>query len=136
MRKLMVLVAMLAMMMVAASAAYALTWVGGTGDDTKHGTDRADTLMSKGGADTLYGEGYMDVLRGDSGNDSLYGGPGEDSLRGSFGDDKIYAGDDDDSDEIRCGPGHDVVFLTKNDHSANNILRKGPNACEEINTIK
>lgn len=57
------------------------------GDDVMHGGDGRDTLHGVGGDDTLYGEGGSDMLIGDAGRDVLIGGAGGDSLYGKGGGD-------------------------------------------------
>ena len=109
-----------------AGVAYAAFIEGDSGDNTLTGTNQKDLIRGKGGDDTIRGLGGTDDLNGQGGDDTIYGGDGEDFLRGNKGDDTIYAGDDGDSDEIRCGAGYDVAYLSGNDHSANNIT-----GCEE-----
>ena len=135
-----------------ASAAYALTFTGtsadedfvGTpqtdratmkgGDDTAQGLGRADSLFGNTGNDELDGGQGTDEVDGGTGNDLLVGGIGEDELVGSDGDDTIYTGTLEDgdkvSDEVQCGDGHDVVFLSGGDHASHNNQR---DKCEEIN---
>ncbi len=152
MRKLMMLAAMLAMMLVVAVPALAVTWSGTSGDDTFSGTPEADSMLCYGGNDILSGLGGGDTMSGgpgddemrggdgndrvtgSTGNDTLYGGPGRADLRGNAGDDTIYVDDDRDLpalesfDEVYCGDGYDVVYKAKRDSSGNNMDR----GCEEV----
>ena len=153
-RKIMLLAATFAMVLALAGPALAGTfWQGTNGNDTKRGTDSADTLRGKGGNDRLYGLGAIDELSGNSGKDKLYGaqgadhidggsggdlivgGTGADNIQAATGNDTIYTGTkeegkDGSSDEVRCGPGHDVVYLSGQDHAAHNLEAK--DVCEEI----
>jgi Ca2+-binding RTX toxin-like protein len=79
----------------------------------------------------LYGNTGSDKLFGSPGDDLLVGGIGEDQLNGNRGNDVIVAGDDKLSDEVRCGPGEDIAFLSGPDHSS--LSHEG---CEDIRTFK
>lgn len=68
------------------------TIVGGTGDDTLHGTDRADVIAGLEGDDDLKGLEGGDVVCGGSGDDDLEGGQGDDELRGGDGIDRCDGG--------------------------------------------
>jgi Ca2+-binding RTX toxin-like protein len=147
-----ILVAFFAMLL-AASAAYAVFDLGTNGRDRMVGTPNPDTLMAKGGNDTVIGKGSIDELSGQrgkdkvigndgadhmdggSGGDVLVGGDGADNLQAASGNDTIYTGTkadgkDGDSDEVRCGGGYDVVYLSGQDHAAHNVEAK--DVCEEI----
>ena len=149
MRKIMLLAATFAMVL-----ALAGPWIGTNDDDRKKGTEKADTMMGMGGNDTLSGMGAIDELSGNRHADRLYGGDGADhidsgsggdlivagdgadNIQAASGDDTIYTGTkeegkDGDSDEVRCGPGYDVVYLSGQDHAAHNLEAK--DVCEEIN---
>lgn len=72
--------------------------VGGSGDDTLAGDDRAQGFAGGPGDDKLYGAG---------GDDTLAGGPGDDLVFGEDGDDILnLAGG---TDSPLCGAGHDRV---------------------------
>lgn len=77
----------------AAGAALAATYVG---------TDRPDSIS---------GSASDDLIRGLGGGDRLYGGFGSDRIYGGTGRDLIYAGGDQRIDFVDCGPGHDTVTL-------------------------
>ena len=135
-----------------AGAAYAVSYEGNGDDNTFIGTPQTDRAIMKGGndyaegrgrSDSLFGNGDNDELYGDEGsdfvnggteNDYLVGGTGEDEIVGSYGDDTIYSGTEEAgdkvSDEIQCGAGYDIVFLSGGDHASHN-LQAGK--CEEIN---
>ena len=130
MRKLLLMAALVAMLtMLVASAAFAVIKIGGPGDDTIYGTLRHDTLVGRGGDDRIFAFAGTDDVFGGRGDDRISAGRGEDFIRGFTGDDILIVGGDKDSDEIRCGAGYDIVYLSGNDHSANNLAKA---ACEEI----
>jgi hypothetical protein len=81
-------------------AAAAATVVGTPADDRLVGTRQADAILGRGG---------KDVLIGRAGSDLLHGGPGRDLLAGGSGDDRLAAQYDGSKDDVRCGPGLDVV---------------------------
>lgn len=109
MRKIGILVAMLAMMMVAAVPALAVVRDGGSGNDTLLGTSATDYLSGHSGNDALYGYGGADYLSGHSGSDSIYGGSGRDRIAGHSNNDFISDGNDGVKDYIDCGSGTDTV---------------------------
>jgi Ca2+-binding RTX toxin-like protein len=111
-----------------------------SGPDTYNGNDQANTVFGRGGDDRIRGNGGDDDLYGGSGRDKLFGlggddllvgGPGEDQLNGAAGNDVIVAGDDGVSDEVSCGRGEDVAYLSGPDHSS--LSEQG---CEELETFK
>ncbi len=73
-----------------------------------------------------------DQLFGGAGNDYIVGGPGEDELFGFGGDDVIVSGDDKRADEVRCGTGYDIAYLSGPDHS----VLTNEHQCEEIHTFQ
>jgi len=126
---------------------------GTNGRDRMVGTQGADTMRAKCGNDVVMGKGAIDEISGNSGNDRLFGdegadhvdggsggdtlvaGVGADNIQAASGDHTIYTGTkeegrDGDSDEVRCGDGYDVVYLTSQDHAAHNVEAK--DVCEEI----
>jgi Ca2+-binding RTX toxin-like protein len=109
-----------------AGVAYATLVQGNSHDNNLTGTETRDVIRGMAGDDTIKGLGGTDDINGGVGGDTIYGGDGEDFLRGHQGDDTIYAGDDKLSDEVRCGAGYDVAYLSGKDHSSNNIT-----GCEE-----
>jgi Ca2+-binding RTX toxin-like protein len=135
-----------------ATAAYAAVFDGTSGADRFTGTPNTDRAVMKAGNDTARGLGKADFLFGNSGNDKLYGGEGsdllnggidsdllvggtgEDELVGSYGNDTIYTGPLEDgdkvSDEVQCGDGFDVVYLSGGDHASHNTQA---GKCEDIN---
>lgn len=135
---------------VSAGVAVAATIEGTPGDDTIIGTANTDTIYGRGGDDLIEARGARDIVFGGNGNDDLYGeeigdqlfggagddyivgGGGEDELFGFGGDDVIVSGDDKKADEVRCGTGYDVAYLSGPDHS---VLTNN-HQCEEIITFK
>ena len=150
MKKMVLVVSVLAMMLATAGAALAAQIEGTSGDDTLIGTPNTDRIEGKGGDDYISGRGARDILFGGNGHDDIYGGelgdqlfggagddylvggPGEDEIFGFGGDDVIVSGDDKQADEVRCGTGYDVAYLSGPDHSA--LVRD--HQCEEIITFK
>jgi Ca2+-binding RTX toxin-like protein len=151
MKRASVLMVLLALLIaIPAGVALAVTEEGGPGDDTLIGTPNTDFLYGRGGDDLIRGLGARDVLFGGSGNDDLYGGAigdqifggagndyivggaGEDELFGFGGDDVIVSGDDKQPDEVRCGTGYDIAYLSGPDHS----VLTNEHQCEEIHTFK
>jgi predicted chitinase len=99
-----------------AAPAFAETWQGGSGDDTKSGTAAADTYHGGAGDDTISGVGGDDTIFGEEDNDTLYGGPGDDHLEGNLGADVLWGGDGNDHliggfgrDDLHGGDGNDVL---------------------------
>ena len=82
MRKLIILAASVAALVVAVVPAYAASIAGTAGADTLRGTPKADVLIGKDGADTLYGFG---------GNDRFIPGPGKDQVFCGAGIDRVQA---------------------------------------------
>ena len=138
-----ILLAFFAMLLVA-SVAYAANIRGDNGPDTLAGTKKADTIRGLGGADEisglrgkdrLFGDSGTDFIDGGSGGELMVGGTGSDILFGASGNDTIYTGTktegkDRASDEVRCGGGYDVVYLSGRDHASHNVEAK--DVCEEI----
>lgn len=69
------------------------------------------------GAVKVYGGSGEDALIGGSGDDEIYGLSGRDLLVGGAGDDFIEASDGT-RDQVRCGPGQDVVSVDEKDFVA------------------
>jgi Ca2+-binding RTX toxin-like protein len=103
-----VLAAAALVVLLALSAAGAVTLRGTAKDDRLVGTGKADTLKGHGGDDRLRGRKRGDLLLGGGGNDRLKGGPGGDDLYGGDGDDKLRDGTG--FDIVEAGPGDDFVF--------------------------
>jgi Ca2+-binding RTX toxin-like protein len=154
MRRIMVLVSVAALVLVmtlfTAGTALARNIEGGPGDDTLIGTTNTDTIYGRGGDDLIRGRGARDIVFGGAGNDDLYGGAigdqifggagndyivggsGEDELFGFGGNDVLVSGNDKQPDEVRCGKGYDIAYLSGSDHSALTSRHQ----CEEIHTFK
>jgi Ca2+-binding RTX toxin-like protein len=64
---------------------WAVTMVGGSGNDVLVGSQAADLLCGGAGNDALTGGDGADTLSGGRGNDELYGAAGADDLRGGGG---------------------------------------------------
>ena len=82
------------------------TGIGGAGDDTIRGAERADyidggsgidELFGRGGDDEIYGGADNDIIIGNDGDDILYGGDGDDQVSGYAGNDILYGGDGNDT---------------------------------------
>ena len=131
MRRILLLVAAIAMAVVVASGvAWAATIVGTNGDDTRTGTENRDfmyglngddTLVGRGGDDVIEGGGQRDILRGGDGNDEVSGGPAHDEIylgaSTAFGHNEAYGGSGRDDigaangafDEVYAGSGSDFI---------------------------
>jgi RTX calcium-binding nonapeptide repeat (4 copies) len=92
-----------------ALAAGALIVAGTTAAATVRGTPSADRLLGTAREDTLSGFGGDDHLDGRGGGDRLLGGTGNDRLSAAF---------DLARDDVRCGPGIDVVVAELGDRVA------------------
>lgn len=155
MRKLIVLVASLALALLLGSSVVLADVINGTaGDDKLNGTSRSDSIFGFGGNDTIYGsrglddlwggsgadslwgQGGNDTLHGEGGNDTLNGGPKVDELRGDDGVDRLNGGDGNDRlydkdantserDRFNCGPGEDFVWADPTDRVTS--------SCENVN---
>jgi hypothetical protein len=99
----------------------------GAGDDrvsTRGGDDRIDTTYGRDfvdagpGNDIVYTHANDDVVRGGAGRDLLVPGNGEDAAYGGGGRDLIEVSGDGRVDDVRCGPGRDVVFADPIDKAA------------------
>ncbi|WP_374471608.1 calcium-binding protein [Phenylobacterium sp.] len=94
-------------------------WLGTARNDSKVGSEGADTLSGLGGTDILNGGKGADVIYGGPDNDTLLGGQGDDRilgdtgrdiLNGNLGNDTLTGGADDvDFFVMEAGGGHDVV---------------------------
>ena len=147
MRKIIVLAAMLALVLVAAAPAFAQLVNGDAGINNLLGTDSSDIMYGKGGDDTMsggnnrdkmYGNGGNDIINGDEGKDVLRGGSGDDRITGGNGQDEIFSGSGDDfvvagndksADEVSCGQGNDTAILSGPDHQAGS---QGNKTCEHV----
>ena len=136
--------------LLASGVALAATIEGTPGDDTLTGTDNTDYIYGRGGDDLieagdardvvfgnrghddLYGEEVGDQLFGQEGNDYIVGDGGEDELFGYGGDDVLVSGDDKRADEVRCGTGTDVAWVSGPDHSS----LTNRHQCEEVITFQ
>jgi Ca2+-binding RTX toxin-like protein len=116
-RAILLLTATAATLLVAGGVAFAVTKVGGPGDDTLYGTDNTDKLYGRGGDDTIYGRGGNDrspgfrgqpYLVGNAGDDTIYGGTGQDEVSGDLGADALYAGEG--LDLMTGGRGADALY--------------------------
>ncbi len=81
---------------------------GGGSNDTKYGTNAANTIHGYDGDDKIYGKGGNDKLYGDSGNDKVYGGSGNDFVSGGYGNDIVSGGAG--RDEVYGGSGNDKLY--------------------------
>jgi Ca2+-binding RTX toxin-like protein len=116
MRKMVLLVAMLAMVLATASVAYAAV---------KRGDDRANYLRETCGDDTLIGRAGADTL------DANNCGPDADDLFGNRGNDRLLANDGDTQDSVVGGPGFDTCVVDARaevDGGCNRVLVRGPSS--------
>src|ERR687894_3015061 len=87
-RMMSVLMGTAVMLLVASGVAFAVTRIGGPGDNIIYGTNNPDKIDGRSGDDTIYGRGGNDrcarggYLVGSEGNDIIYGGAGDDDLFG------------------------------------------------------
>ena len=119
MRRTVLLTAVMALTMVAASgAALADRIVGNGGDNRLVGTNGKDVILGSTGDDSIFGRGAADRLDGDTGRDDVHGGKGDDRLQSGLGRDELFGGKGDDfanaidgqlNDRIDCGPGDEDV---------------------------
>jgi Ca2+-binding RTX toxin-like protein len=86
------------------------------------GTPGNDTLIGTANTDTIYGRGGDDLIEAREARDILFG---------FGGDDVIVSGVDKRADEVRCGTGYDIAYLSGPDHS---VLTNN-HQCEEIHTF-
>ncbi|HSC90294.1 MAG TPA: hypothetical protein VLB86_01420 [Gaiellaceae bacterium] len=97
-----VLVATVAILVAAAAPAPAAAAI-------LRGSDGADRLLGTAGRDAAYGRAGRDLVDGRRGPDFLHGGDDADLLLGGAGPDRIVAALDGAPDQVRCGPGRDLV---------------------------
>ena len=100
----------------------AMTWYTVSASATDY-TARWATMTSTGG------EG-RDWIFGGHDNDYIVGDNGEDQPSGGDGNDVIVASDDKLADEVACGPGEDIAYLSGPDDSSL------AHDCEHIETFK
>lgn len=79
-----------------------------SGNDTRIGNNKANTISGGDGNDKLQGLGGNDRLNGDAGNDKLYGGDGNDRLNGGSGND--YLAGSAGNDDLDGGAGKDRLY--------------------------
>ncbi len=90
---------------------FAITVVGGGGDDSLSGGAGPDTIDGGGGRDTLTGNAGNDVLDGGDDADSISAGAGNDTLQGGGGRDTLRPGTG--ADDVRGGEGFDVASYSE-----------------------
>jgi Ca2+-binding RTX toxin-like protein len=106
---------------------------GTPGDDTKDGTELADSMYGLSGDDELHGKGGNDLLSGDDGNDKLFGEADNDLLFGGLDVGR-------DSDTLDGGGGVDTVTYGQVQHGmdvdlgAGSALARDPRAFGDGNT--
>lgn len=115
MRRTVLLLAVMALAVVAASGvALANNIQGDGGDNRLVGTNGKDTISGGGGdddisgrdgADRLFGDSGRDEIRGGKGDDRLQVGLGQDALFGNAGSDFVNAIDGQYNDLVDCGQG-------------------------------
>jgi Ca2+-binding RTX toxin-like protein len=99
----------------------------GPGNDTRNGTNGADSIFGGDGNDLLrglngndrvFGEFGNDRIFGDAGNDVMNGGPGNDSVTGGIGADNIGGGIGSDRLDPGVDSSRDVVGFVVDTASA------------------
>ena len=155
MKKLGMVVVMLAMLLAATLPALALDIEGTEADDTLYGTEQLDVIYGGlGGSDTieggpgddhLYGGGLYvdpvffdgygedlepgnDIIRGGDGNDTISGGEGPDQIYGDSGNDYLYDGTtsaDGARDFIYGGDGDDTIGTVNEPQRAEDVVYCG-----------
>ncbi len=117
-RTILLLAVTAAVLLVASGVAFAVTKIGGPGDNTLYGTDNPDKIDGRAGDDTIYGQGGNDNvsngggLVGGFGNDTIYGGGGHDEMvgcEGVRGLDFSHRPRDRGSDHLYGGKGSDIM---------------------------
>jgi hypothetical protein len=108
---------------------------GTAGKDRLKGTADSDRIRGLAGADRLNAKGGDDCVSGQGGADKVSGGAGDDELKGGRGRDRIFGGAGSDTiharrggrDRINCGPGPDIVYITKKFDRTKNceVVKKG-----------
>ena len=88
------------------TAVLAKDMVGGSENDSLHGTPDADRIEGLGGHDELLAFDGDDVVEGGEGNDEAFGGHGNDAIDGGPGDDFLDGREGDDT--LTGGPGRDA----------------------------
>jgi Ca2+-binding RTX toxin-like protein len=116
MRKMLLLVAMLAMALAVAAPAFAAVKRGDGGDNYIRETCGNDTLVGRGGNDTL---------------DANNCGGDRDLLYGNRGNDRLLANDGDRLDSLNGGPGFDTCVVdakSEVDGGCNRVLVRAPSS--------
>jgi Ca2+-binding RTX toxin-like protein len=112
-RAILLLAVTAATLLVASGVAFAVTKLGGPGDNTIYGINNPDKIDGRSGDDTIYGLGGDDrctldgYLIGGQGNDTIYGGAGDDIFGG--GNSVVECGGEQQPDER----GRDVLYGRK-----------------------
>lgn len=119
MRRTVLMLAVMALAMVAASGAVLADNIQGNGGDNRLvGTNGKDTISGGGGDDSIFGRGRADRLFGDSGKDDVHGGKGADRLQAGLGQDALFGNAGSDfvnaidgqyNDFVDCGEGESDV---------------------------
>jgi hypothetical protein len=116
MRRTVLLVAVMALAMVAASGVALADNIEGNGANNRLvGTNGKDTISGGGGADDIFGRDGADRLFGDSGNDDVHGGKGDDRLQSGLGQDVLFGDSGSDFVNAIDGQYNDVVDCGEGD---------------------
>ena len=83
--------------------------IGGWGNDLLSGGNGNDSINGGLGNDTIHGQGGNDLINGDGGADELHGNTGNDSLTIDGNDTGVYG--DEDLDKVMVATGSGVVHL-------------------------
>ena len=98
--------------------------LGGSGNDTIEGRNRADCLFGQSGGDNaINGGSGDDWLRGDDGTDYLYAGGDDDLIQGGRANDEIVGGAGNNS--IHGGPGSERTLRRVGGGSIGGSIRGG-----------
>lgn len=148
MRRTVLLLAVMALAMVAASGVALANNIQGNGKDNRLvGTNGKDTISGSGGDDSIFGKGGDDRLYGDSGRDrvsggadpdDIFGGKGADDLFGKGGDDYMNSSDNRGGDFVDCGPGFDSAVIDAVDFGSPTDPIEGNDTavnCEDVTTV-
>lgn len=109
MKRVFLLVAVMALALAVASGVALAATVNCTGGDCE-GTNKADTMNGTSGADYMRGKGGDDLMRGKD-DDEMEGDQGADTIKAGDGDDSyLWGGFDNDADKVYGEDGDDHIY--------------------------
>jgi Ca2+-binding RTX toxin-like protein len=148
MRRTVLLLAVMALAVVAASGVALANNIEGDGANNRLvGTNGKDTISGAGGDDSIFGRGGDDRLYGDSGRDrvsggadpdDVFGGKGADDLFGNGADDYMNSSDNRGGDFVDCGPGFDSAVIDQVDFGTPTEPVEGNDTtvnCEDVTVV-